>query len=178
MWLSSFVLFLQSLPHAGPTGSLKPLGLLVGEQEHPFPPTQCEPQRGGQKQGGEAIPNSSGAAAQGTGARRFQLCHTAPASPCPHCHMGPVAAGQEPSKEQCGSGPGAAPALQALRQGVTLRWPVAHWEQEKHGEKITHFNKEMCSEREALRSCQKEHRQREQSPGCLRPQLPPSPGSS
>lgn len=130
----------------------------------------------------------------------------------PHCtapHVptattGPVAAGQEPSKEQCGSGPGAAPALQALRlspslqcqhqekptaprvpraglavgQGVTLRWPVTHWEQENHGEKITHFNKEMCSEREALRSCQQEHRRREQSPGCLRPQPPPSPGSS
>lgn len=124
-------------------------------------------------------------------------------SPCPSCHMGPVGAGQELSKEQCGSGD--APALQALRpspslqcqhqekpaahpkcpgpglavrQGLPLRWPVAHWEQEGHREKITHFNKEMCSEREALRSCQHEHRQRKQSPGCLRPQLPPSPGSS
>lgn len=149
----------------------------MGEQENPFPPTQCKPWHGGKKQGGEAIANSSGE----------QLRALEPGGPSSAMlHMGPVAAGQEPSKEQCGSGPEDAPALQALkpspsqqcqhqekpaapqvprgglavRQGVTLRWPMPHWEQEEHREKITYFSKEMCSKREAQRSCQREPWQR------------------
>lgn len=174
----------------------KALGTAGGEQEHPFPPTQREPQCGGKKQGGEAIPNSSGAAAHGWSQEVPALPHCT-SSPCPCC--------QEPSKEQWRSGPGDAPALQALRPSPSLqchtrRSPAApqvprsragtaagSHSEVAHGslgtgrtqrKKITHFNKEMCSEREALRSCQHKHRPREQSPGCLSPQLPPSPGSS
>lgn len=186
MWLSSFVSFLQSLPHAGPTGSLKPLGLLVGEQERPFPPTQCKPQRGGKKQGGEAIPNSSGAAAQGTGARRSQLCHTAPAPPSLLSH-GTCGSWAETWQgavwiraRRCSSPAGtkAKPILPVPAPGEVSSTPNAQRragsEAGSHSEvaraslgtgrtqrkKITHFNKEMCTKRETLRSCQHEHRQR------------------
>lgn len=92
MWLSSFILFLQSLSHAGPTGSLKPLGLLVGQQEHPLPPTPCEPQHGAKKQGREATQGREAIPAAleqqlralEPGAPSFATLHQLPTSPLLH----------------------------------------------------------------------------------------------
>lgn len=100
----------RPLPQAGPTGSLKPLGLLMGEQEHPW-----------QKAMWRSNPQLLWSSSSGHWSQEVPALPHCTAPHVPTATTGPVAAGQEPSKEQCGSGPGAAPALQALRLSPSLQ---------------------------------------------------------